>query len=156
MCVRRFTWLLVSTLFLSFVACTDKGDSPAGSLQPGDVPATYSYRAFNSKGDLAVNGTMTLTLVNTTSIAGTWTFVAIIPSDKIGPQVGTGRLTGTIQNSSISIDLNPGWADNNVFLQGTVSSDRFTGRWMWSTIIGPTADGTFEAVRVFTMQKTNN
>jgi hypothetical protein len=156
MCARRFPWLFVLTLFLSFVACTDKGDPPVGSLQPGGVPETYRYKAYNSEGDLAVNGTMTLAVIDTTSISGTWSFVAVLPSEKIGPQVGTGRLEGRLQKSSISINLNPGWADNNVFLQGTVSSDRISGRWMWSTFIGPTAEGTFEATRVFITQKTND
>jgi hypothetical protein len=144
------------TLCLSFVACTDKGEQPVGSLQPRGVPDKYIYKAYNSKGDLAVSGTMTLVGIDTTSVSGTWSFVAVLPSEKVGPQIGTGGLTGTIQKSSISINLNPGWADNNVFLQGTVSSDRITGRWMWSTFIGPTAEGTFEAMRVFTTQKTNS
>jgi hypothetical protein len=154
--VQRFPLLFVLTLFLSFVACTDNGEQPVGSLQPGGVPDKYLYKAYNSKGDLAVSGTMTLWVPDTTSVTGTWSCVAVLPSEKVGPQVGTGGLTGTIQKSSISINLNPGWADNNVFLLGTVSSDRITGRWMWSTLIGPTAEGTFQAMRDFTTQKTHN
>jgi hypothetical protein len=156
MSAPRFPWLYMMTCILSFVACTDKGDPPVGSLQPGGVPSNYNYMAYNSKGDLALNGTMKLTVIDSTSIAGTWSIVAVLPSEKVGPQVGTGKLTGTIQNSLVWINLNPGWVDNNVFLQGTLSSDRITGRWMWSTFIGPTADGTFEAMNVFTTQKTNN
>ena len=156
MCARRFPWLFILILFLSFVACTDKGDSPVDGLQPGGVPDRYIYKAYNSKGDLAVSGTMTLVDIDSTSDSGTWSFVAVLPSEKVGPQVGTGRLTGTIQKSSIYINLNPGWADNNVFLQGTVSPDSITGRWMWSTFVGPTAEGTFRAMRVFTTHITNN
>jgi hypothetical protein len=147
MFARRIPSLPALTLFLSLVACADKGDSPVGSLQPGGVPTRYNYKAYNSKGDLAVRGTMTLSIIDTTTVAGIWSFVAVLPAEKVGPQVGTGTLAGTLQKSSISINLNPGWADNNVFLQGTLSSDRITGRWMWSTFIGQTAEGTFEAIR---------
>lgn len=147
--VSRNPWLLAIPLVLALSACSDRGNQPVDSLQPGGVPATYAYNAFNSSGNVVVNGTMTVTQLDTTSVTGTWSFVAVRPAEKIGPQVGTGTLTGTIQKSSISINLNPGWADNNVFLQGTVSSDRITGRWMWSTFIGPTAEGPFEAVRDF-------
>ena len=156
MSARQLSLLFFVILLLSVVACADKGDTPVDSLQPGSVPSTYAYKAYNAKGELAVNGTMTLSVADLTSVTGTWSCDAVLPSEKVGPQVGTGGLTGTIQKSSISINLNPGWADNNVFLQGTVSSDRITGRWMWSTLIGPTAEGTFEATLVFTTQKTYN
>lgn len=152
---RLFLFLLVATFFLSFVACTDKGDLPLGNLQPGGTGTTYLYKAYNSKGELAVSGTMKTTVVEASSVAGTWSFVAVLPSEKVGPQTGTGTLTGSIQKSSISINLNPGWADNNVFLQGTVSSDSITGRWMWSTFIGPTAEGSFIATRSLTTQIPN-
>jgi hypothetical protein len=152
---RRFPCLLVLTLFLPFVACTDRGDSPVGSLQPGGVPDKHIYKAYNSKGDLAVSGTMTLVGIDSTSVSGTWSFVEVLPSEQVGPQVGTGRLTGTIQKSSIFINLNPGWVDNNVFLQGTLSSDSMNGQWMWSTFIGPTAEGRFEAFRTVPTHTTN-
>ncbi|MGA3244173.1 MAG: hypothetical protein ABSE41_06140 [Bacteroidota bacterium] len=153
---RRFPWLFVLTLFLPFVACTDRGEQPVESQQPGGVPDKYIYKAYNSKGDLAVSGTMTLVGIDTTSVSGTWSFVEVLPSEKVGPQVGTGNLTGTIQKSSISINLNPGWVDNNVFLQGTVSADSITGRWMWSTFIALTAEGKFQAIRTIPTHISNN
>ena len=52
-----------------------------------------------------------------------------------------------IQGTSISMNLNPGWADNNVVLSGTVEKDRISGKWTWITFVGPTAEGTFEAIK---------
>ena len=148
MIARRNLRLCALTLFLFLVGCTDKGDAPVGSLHPDGVAATYSYRAYNSKGELAVSGTMTFEEVDTISVSGIWAFAAVLTSEAVGPQVGTGKLAGSLQKSSISINLNPGWADNNVFLQGTVFSDSITGRWMWSTFVGPTAEGKFRAIKV--------
>jgi len=124
-------------------------------MQPSDVPGTYSYKAYNSSGVLAVSGTMTLAVVDSGSVSGTWTFVAVLRSERVGPQTGTGRLAGVVEKSSVSINLNPDWKDNNVFLLGTLSPDRIAGRWMWSTFSGPTAEGTFEATRVLTTYSTD-
>jgi hypothetical protein len=156
MSANRFLILLIPAAILSLAACADRGEQPVDSLHPGGVPVSYRYRAYNAKGDLAVDGTFTLTSIDSATVSGTWSFVAILPAEKIGPQTGTGKLRGTIQKSSISIDLNPGWADNNVFLQGIISSDSIAGTWMWSTFAGPTSEGRFQAMRTVPTQISTN
>ncbi|MBF8294515.1 MAG: hypothetical protein HW389_1060 [Bacteroidetes bacterium] len=146
MWLRHVPFLSVLALSLSLVACTDKGDPVVSDLQPG-FPVNYNYQGFDAKGLLVVAGTMSLTATDTTSVRGTWAFEGISLIDKIGPQVGSGRLVGNIQQTTISINLNPGWVDNNVLLLGTIESHRITGRWTWVTFAGPTTEGRFEAVR---------
>lgn len=130
-----------------FDACKDFGDAEVGIPPSGSIPATYSYKGYNADGSLVVTGTMILAMSADSSVSGTWTFDAVSSGDKVGPQVGSGRLVGSMQNATISINLNPGWADNNVFLFGTFAPDRFSGKWTWDTFAGPTASGMFDAAK---------
>jgi hypothetical protein len=84
---------------------------------------------------------------DSTSIVGSWALDQVQVSDKVGPQVGTGKLAGMMAGKSVSINLNPSWVDKNVFLQGTMDDSRMSGKWMWSTFVGSTAEGTFEAIK---------
>jgi hypothetical protein len=143
---RQIPWL-VSVFILLLGGCVDNGNQPVGSLIPGGLPVSYDYRAYNASGTLAVKGILTLTALDSTSVTGIWSTFAVLPGEKVGPQVGTGKAAGTLENSSISLNLNPGWADNNVLLLGTVGPDRITGRWSWITFVGPTSQGTFEAIK---------
>ena len=131
---------------LPLLACSDKGATPVNSLQPGGTPATYTYRAYNLKGALVVSGTMVLTQTDSTGISGTWSLTLQLAGEQVGPQFGTGTLAGNRNQSSISINLNPGWADNNVFLNGTVGPNGISGQWEWSTFVGTSAHGSFEAI----------
>lgn len=145
--IRLLFLPILIVLSLSQLACTDQGAPTAGNGGPGGIPATYSYRAYNSAGNLLVVGTLTMTMEDSTSVVGSWAMDQVQTSDKVGPQVGTGKLAGMVSGKSIWINLNPSWMDNNVFLQGTVDGDRISGRWMWSTFVGSTAEGSFEAVK---------
>ena len=129
-------------------ACSDGGD-PVASLPPlGSSPSSYSYNGYNSKGLLVVVGSITLVVTDSQVVSGTWTLECIAQGEKVGPQTGSGTLTGSFQNSRVAVNLNPGWVDNNVFLSGTFDKDRFIGSWMWSTFAGPTSEGRFEALRI--------
>jgi hypothetical protein len=144
--IRQVTLPILIVLYLSLVACTDEGSPSASYPGPVGTPAAYSYRAYDSGGSLAIVGTLTLVLADSAAIGGTWTLEQVLTGGKVGPQVGTGKLAGTISGTSIWVNLNPNWADNNVFLQGTIDDGRISGKWMWSTFVGNTAEGTFEAV----------
>lgn len=54
---------------------------------------------------------------------------------------------GGIRGARVTVNLNPQWVDNNVFLSGSFDKDRFSGTWMWSTFVGSTAEGKFEALQ---------
>ena len=67
--------------------------------------------------------------------------------EHIGGQTGTGDLAGSIIKGELDIDLNPGTADANVYLRGTIEGRRFHGKWTFSGYAGPVSEGTFEAIR---------
>jgi hypothetical protein len=139
---------VIFTLAFTVNACSDGGD-PVASLPPlGSTPSSYSYSGYNSKGVLVVIGTMTLAVTDSQVVSGTWALECIAQGEKVGPQTGSGILRGSLQNSRVAVNLNPGWADNNVFLSGAFDKDRFFGTWMWSTFAGSTAEGRFEAIKI--------
>jgi hypothetical protein len=134
-------------LCLGFPACDDQGENIVSNPFPGPEPSTYTYRAYTSAGVLAVSGSITLARTDSTTVAGSWVLNGISSTDRVGPQIGAGTLAGRIEGSKLSINLNPGWADNNVILAGSVEGEKIAGTWSWVTFAGPASSGTFEAVR---------
>lgn len=142
---------LLACLFatLIFPATCDSND-------PSD-DGTFHYQGFDSTGALLIEGTLFLDFQETndpaqpTRITGSWDLALKKEADKVGPQVGEGDLEGSIDaDGNLFIQLNPGWADNNVGLGGAFTHDRFgdfAGRWDYTTFIGPTNGGTFKAER---------
>ena len=145
--LKRSAALILATVIVCVGGCKDLGEANTGTLLPGGIPATFRYKGYDANGSLVVTGTMNLIVAADSSVSGTWTLDAVSSSNKIGPQVGSGTLVGSVFNGSIAINLNPGWADNNIFLFGTIAQDRFAGRWTWDTFAGPTASGMFEATK---------
>ena len=138
----------ILALALTIDACKDIGEPVASMpLLPGP-PTSYSYSGYNSKGLLIVVGSMILAVTDSQVVSGTWALECIAQGEKVGPQTGSGTLKGIIQDSRVALNLNPGWADNNVFLSGTFDKDRFSGTWMWSTFVGSTSEGRFEALKI--------
>ncbi len=112
--------------------------SPLGKLD---------YRAYDTLGTLIVDGWLIIDLKDSKTAAGSWLLNNLNNRDDIGPQEGEGELAGSIDGSSIIIDLNPGNADHNVYLNGTLTDKGIEGEWVWTSFIGPTNHGTFEAVK---------
>jgi hypothetical protein len=127
-------WLILCLLFA--FSCDDKENSNG----------TYKYTAYFGK-SLAVcaSGFIEMTIAIDSTITGSWEISAAneFSEKEIGPQIGTGKLEGSIKAGKIFINLNPGWADNNIFLNADYSKDQFKGSWLWSTFIGPSASGSF-------------
>ncbi len=46
-----------------------------------------------------------------------------------------------------SINLNPDYVDNNVFLLGVLEGTKMNGRWMYTGFPGVVNEGTFKALR---------
>lgn len=71
--------------------------------------------------------------------------------DILGPQNGSGELEGEsekrLSSHKIWINLNPDYADNNVFITGNLIQDSFNGDWGFSTIAGGVNGGTFIATK---------
>ena len=83
---------------------------------------------------------------NSKTFNGNWNFKAVGNLDNPRPQVGTGELIGEIdENNMVSVDLNPGWADNNAYLNGKFENGVLTGEWSWVGFAGIPEKGTFTA-----------
>lgn len=112
---------------------------------PGGI---YKYGAFDSRGTIIVSGILSLTIDDKGTIAGTWTLEKIGSPLNIGPQVGSGKLTGQQDGTIIYINFNPDYLDNNVLLTGKFENRKISGRWTWVTIAGPFTEGEFEATKM--------
>ncbi len=105
---------------------------------------TYNYSGYDAQGSLVVTGRLVLS-AETNPLTGLWDFQRTGTStNDIGPQIGQGKLEGSVTASQIWINLNPGWADNNVFLAGNLVGNSVTGRWDYSAFTWR-ASGTFKA-----------
>lgn len=107
---------------------------------------TWQYTAYSTSGTAVVSGTLRVRAEGR-DFTGSWATVLLQPNADVGPQVGTGDLRGSwdIEGQTILFDLNPGWADNNVFLVGTPDGDLLRGTWSHSTLLGERVRGEFIA-----------
>ena len=134
--------LLASTLLLA--ACEgDFASTPDGTEQ------IWAYTATTPGGVVLVSGTFRV-IAEGRDFKGSWATHLVLPNADVGPQVGTGTLRGSwdIEGQTIGLDLNPGWADNNVFLTGRFVGRDLEGTWVHSTLTGPRVAGEFVARRV--------
>ena len=137
-----------STVLLSLViaAC---GDATGPAVPLGDLSAAgrYYYFAYDDAERLVLQGTIRIQQHDDTSFAGTWAIAWAPGADTtavVGPQVGTGDFVGRIWDGELSVDLNPFWVDNNVYLMVERRTPfGFSGRWIYVTIAGPWTEGRF-------------
>lgn len=136
----------------SVLACSKShGIEPTKPFPVGD----YQYSGYDKKGTKIVEGLISITSVETKRIGseetvqlkGKWRLDKIGNPERIGGQVGTGELVGSIIKGEIIIDLNPNMNDANVYLRGTIEGRRFQGKWSFKGYAGTISEGTFEAIR---------
>lgn len=90
---------------------------------------------FDSLGTNPINGNISLVREKTTDFGGTWSF-----------QNGqSGKLSGSINNMKININLNPNMIDDNTFLIGDFVGNTIEGMWVHSGVMGVNNKGTFVA-----------
>lgn len=145
--------LLCLLALLPLANCSMLGlDRSGGS--GNDLEDVYSYTGYDEDGQAVVTGTLYVVFVPSDvadepdRFTGRWALDAT--SERVGPQDGEGTLEGTVQGDTFDINLNPGMADDNVYLHGRLEDEgaRMTGEWSYATFVGPTAGGRFEAERV--------
>jgi len=109
----------------------------------------YLYKGFDTNGILVVKGILNLSIGNSNRVQGNWNLqvVKLRPTRKLGPQIGSGKLAGEIHDSKISLNLNPGWFDNNVRLNGQVTATNISGEWGYYGFAGKIVGGKFEAAK---------
>ena len=137
--MKQYLLLIAAVVFLSCKSPTE----PFTKL----IEGTYNYFAYDSNDQLIVTGTLIISQIDSTQIQGSWQLVAVNNAQKTGPQNGSGSLSGVLKKGAVSINLNPNFVDNNVVLQGTMSSAGFNGKWEWIGFAGVLNSGSFNAVR---------
>lgn len=130
------------------VACSTNGVAPRGSLKS----AMLRYNAASTQGVPLLAGSLSLAIHDDSTVTGTWVIDWVAGADttaRVGPQVGSGAFSGQqLADGSVQLNLNPLYADNNVFLNATVSRDGFSGEWSWSGFPGVLSAGRFTATYV--------
>ena len=109
---------------------------------------SFDYIACDADGRLLLVGQLALETTSGGVVTGTWMIGWVPGADRnvnVGPQIGSGELQGFFNAGQLMVDLNPGWADNNVYLAAEWQPGGGRGTWSWSTIIGPQAGGRFVA-----------
>jgi len=124
-----FVFILLCSL--SSICCKD-----GGVAVQGDLLGTYTYNGYDEGGTLIIRGTLVFSREDSI-VAGTWSF----------NDGRSGNLEGRTDNGSIYIDLNPGFVDNNLLLNGTFAGTMISGQWEQIGFPGVMAQGTFTAVR---------
>lgn len=115
----------------------------------------YQYTGYDRSGSKVVEGRLSITSVESKriqkeesiQIKGNWQLNKVGDQEKIGPQVGSGELVGSIIQGKVYLNLNPNINDSNVFLEGTIEGKRFHGTWSFKGYAGAINQGTFEATR---------
>lgn len=126
-------------LLVAVTTCTQPTDStPSGA---------FAFSSYDSTGAPVSSGWFSMKFSDSVTISGEWHFNPQDNPQDVGPQIGQGTLAGLVQGDQVFINLNPDYADNNVSLSGTMTENRISGIWMWTTFTGPTNQGTFEAER---------
>jgi hypothetical protein len=136
--------IIISLLLCTIFSC-EKDNSSIG-FEPGP-PGSFSYLSYDSLGAPVVSGWLKIEMTDSVSIEGSWQLKKLINRDDLGPQFGEGELIGHIEDSSISMELNPQFRDHNLGLVGTISNTRIDGKWYWVSFPGVTNWGTFKAVK---------
>jgi len=133
--------LAIAAVVAILHGCKDMGANEA-------FPAgTFHYTGFDSLGTVIVQGHMSLEYHDSTHVTGDWQLSVVGIPKLIGPQVGTGKLAGSSAGDLLWINLNPQWADDNVFLDGHLTGNRYSGVWQYSGFPGVLNHGTFDSVR---------
>ena len=136
-CMKIVSLGLILIAIFSIAACGDDESTASTGL--------YQYSAYLDS-TLVVEGTIQIDSLSTQSVTGHWDFHAVgEPRNDIGPQIGTGNLTGSFDGSALTINLNPEMADNNVTLNGIFNANTIRGEWSFSGFAGVISHGTFIA-----------
>ena len=133
--------LVLILLLLIFNGCkqsseTDIFDVPQGS---------YAYFGYDSSSTLVAKGWFIFEYEDSENITGIWKLRKIGDHGNIGPQEGEGELVGMVSDTSVSINLQPNFADNNIILTGKIDNKYIYGKWQWVTFTGITNWGNFNS-----------
>ncbi|HSP89051.1 MAG TPA: hypothetical protein VLN45_13020 [Ignavibacteriaceae bacterium] len=137
---KKISYIILFIFLPLFISCEVGVDD---SIPEG----IYIYTAFDSLGTAVSKGWIKIGIKDST-IFGSWEIDKIGNPQNIGPQIGKGELEGNFSDNKMVIGLNPDYVDNNIVLDGSLKENKLTGKWYYSSFIGLTNWGTFEAVKM--------
>ena len=126
--------LVATSLALLAAGCADEGGDLVVRDAAGAVVATGHLRLPDRLPPVGQ------------SFEGTWQLASAGGVFPTGAAT-SGTYTGVVHGRDVSIDLNPGVADNKVVLSGSVANGALTGRWRYETFAGRKDKGTFTVGR---------
>lgn len=140
---------MTDLLAYAFLAATFGSFGSRLKHNPLDHPPkeAFHYRGYDGAEKLIIKGWLVIIVENSKDVIGEWCLDRVGDPDNTGPQIGLGGLRGHLEGTQLAVNLNPGFADFNVFLSGTFDGASFKGRWRYSTVRGAMNEGAFEAVR---------
>jgi len=139
--MKKLILFLAAFTFLFFYSCGD--DSPTNSSMK-----TYKYSGYDSTGNKIISGYLWIDSFDSTVVKGKWDFKQVSNEENLGPQIGKGNFEGIKDSQgSMSLNLNPEWIDNNVFLIGSFQNSHYNGDWNYVGFPGVINSGSFEAVQ---------
>lgn len=128
---------LASFLLLSF--CSE--DSSTNSSL-----TIYKYSGYDSTGNKIITGYLWIDSADSSVVKGRWDFKRVSNEENLGPQIGSGNFDGVKDSQgNMSLNLNPEWIDNNVFLIGSFNNLQYRGDWNYVGFPGVINAGSFEA-----------
>ena len=127
--------LFATATLVLLTGCSRQGTAP--NLVLRDSAGTVVARGYLNLPTLPAEGK---------SFRGPWRLTAPTPALPSGLSVAT-QYTGEVTNQSLSINLHPHTADNNLSLVAPVTGGTLTGTWHHSTIAGAKEMGTFTLTR---------
>ena len=111
-----------------------------------DVPEnSYAYFGYDSSQTLITRGWYKIQHMESGELSGMWHFDQVINSQNFGPQNGEGEFVGSYTDTSISINMHPQIADNNIILIGKIDDQYIYGVWQWVTFAGVSNHGNFNS-----------
>ena len=151
--MRYLVVLLLIVLSIAGCSRDSSLDNPVATTSDLDKVAvgaasSFQYVGYSQDGTAIVRGNITLLFARAGLVSGRWQLRSTVDPGRIGPQVGSGTLTGTYENGVLSVNLNPQNVDNNVVLRGRFNRIAYTGEWQWVGFPGIITGGTFRANRV--------
>jgi len=137
---NKISLIILFILFPVLISCNEGINDP--------VPdGNYKYVAYDSLGAIISKGWLKIEAKDSSTIFGNWEINKVGNPQNIGPQIGKGELEGGFNDSILVVELNPNYVDNNVGLVGNPEKNKYTGKWYYSSFIGLTNWGRFEAVK---------
>lgn len=110
-------------------------------------PKSYKYTGYDSSWNKIIEGYLWIDSIDSIKVKGGWRFDLVSNCEKIGPQIGKGNFEGIANPlGTLSLNLNPGMIDNNVFLQCSMRLPYgMDGQWSYIGFPGIINWGRFEA-----------